>query len=77
MMAVPSVPSSMSTSASHMCSTRDQLPQRISVRGPVPEPGENGLSPLRIHAVYTGPELTAKRSDTARSYGCCTLYESG
>src|SRR5690348_14874317 len=76
MMAAPAVPASMSTSASHMCSTPDQLPHRISVRGPVPEPAENGLSPLTIQALYCGPAVTENRSEAARSYGCCTLYVS-
>jgi hypothetical protein len=59
-----------------MCSTPDQLPQRISVRGPVPDPGEKGLSPLTIHALYVGPDVTEKRADSGWSYGCWTLYES-
>src|SRR5256886_330643 len=72
MIAVPSVPGSISTSASNMCSPERQFcAQRISVRGPVWLPLRSGLSPLRIQALYT-PLATENRSDSLRSYGCWT-----
>src|SRR2546430_1815559 len=71
-----SVPGSISTSASHMCSVPLQLlAHRISVRAPVALVGEWALSPCRIHVLKTSPVM-ANRSDVGRSYGCWTVYVS-
>ena len=72
-MHAPLVPGSISTSPCHWCSFSFQLVcQRISVRGPVPEPWVKGLSPLSIQALYSGPEVTENRSACGRLYECCT-----